>query len=175
MRKIVNSTFVSLDGIVNHMEHWHYELIDDESTAVALEQVTEADGLLLGRKTYDAYASAWPTRDGDLAKRLNALPKYVPSTTLTDPEWENTTVLKGDLVAAVRELDGTILTHGYGSISRTLLAHDLLDELHLWVHPILAGVGGPEDMLFHTGQHARLRLTGTHVFASGVVMLSYHC
>jgi dihydrofolate reductase len=174
MPRIVNSTFISLDGIVNHMDRWHFDFIDDESNAVALEQLAAADGLLLGRKTYEIYASAWPTRDGELAKRINVLPKYVASTTLTNPDWENSTVLDGDLITAVTRLDGTILMHGYGPVARTLLAHNLLDELHLWVHPVLAGVGEPNDMLFQTGQHARLHLAGTHVFQSGIVMLSYH-
>jgi dihydrofolate reductase len=86
---------------------------------------------------------------------------------------EHTIVLTGDLATAVTELDGTILAHGFGPVARTLVAHDLLDELHLWVHPVLAGVGDREDMLFQTGQHARFHLAATHVFESGMVMLSY--
>jgi dihydrofolate reductase len=177
MRKTVNSTFISLDGVVNHMERWHFDFVDDESNAVAMEQLADADALLLGRATYEAYAAVWPGRDDDYAKRINRLPKYVASTTLQEPTWENTSVLRGDLVEAVRSLkstgDGTILMHGYGPVARTLVGAGLLDELHLWVHPVQAGVGGPDDMLFQTGEHARWELDGTHVFASGVVLLSY--
>jgi dihydrofolate reductase len=177
MRKIVNSTFISLDGIVNHMDRWHFDFIDSESEAIAMEQLTQADALLLGRKTYEGFATAWPGRDGEFAKRINALRKYVASTTLAEAAWENSTVIRGDLVSAATELraagNGTVLMYGYGPVARTLLAHDLLDELHLWVHPVLAGIGDPGDMLFHVGQQARLQLASTHVFASGVVMLSY--
>jgi dihydrofolate reductase len=177
MRKTVNSTFISLDGIVNHMDRWHFDFVDSESTDLALEQLNAADALLLGRKTYEAYAAVWPTRDDEYANGINALPKYVASTTLTDPEWKNTSVIRDDLLEAVRTLkaggDGTLLLHGYGPVARALLAANLLDELHLWVHPVLAGVGDPEDMLFQRGLTARLTLAGIRVFDSGVVLLSY--
>jgi dihydrofolate reductase len=179
MRKIVNSTFISLDGIVNHLDRWHFDYVDADTDALALEQLRGADGLLLGRKTYEVYAAVWPERDGELATIINTMPKYVASTTLTDPGWQNASVLEGDLVTAAGALrsdpsgDGTILMHGYGPVARTLLANGLLDELHLWVHPELAGVGGVEDMLFHDGQVARLETIGTTTFGSGVVVLSY--
>lgn len=176
MRDISSSTFVSLDGVVNHMDRWHFDFVDEESDAFALEQLKAADAMLMGRKTYEVYAGAWPGRDGEYAHLINDVRKYVASTTLTEPEWNNTRVLGGDLVAAVRELrnqdGGPILMHGYGPVAQALLAADLLTELHLWVHPHLAGVGGTDDLVLHQGLDKRLELTGTRVFDSGVVVLS---
>jgi dihydrofolate reductase len=176
MRDISNSTFVSLDGVVNHMDTWHFDYVDAESDALALEQLRGADAMLMGRKTYDVYASAWPGRDGEYADAINAIPKYVASTTLTEPPWHNTTVLDGDLVEAVRLLrvqdGGSILMHGYGPVAKALLHADLLTELHLWIHPQLAGVGDEGDLLIDQGLNKKLELTGTRALDSGVVVLT---
>jgi dihydrofolate reductase len=178
MRSIVNSTFVSLDGIVNHMERWHFDFIDDDVNTIALDQLLASDALLMGRKTYEGYAAAWPTRDDEYSDRINAIQKYVVSTTLTAPEWKPTTVINGDLVERVRELkrkDGdNILMHGFGPVAKTLLREGLLDELHLWYHPAFAGVGGPDDMLFTPDLNVKLRHTETTTLKSGIVILSYH-
>jgi dihydrofolate reductase len=91
MRSIVSSTFVSLDGVINHMDKWHFDYVDAESDAFALEQLTASDAMLMGRKTYEVYASAWPNREGAYPGRINELPKYVASSTLTDPTWNNGT------------------------------------------------------------------------------------
>lgn len=145
MRTIVNSTFVTLDGVVNHMEKWHFGYVDDEANALATDQLAASEAMLMGRQTYDVYASSWPERDGEYADRINAMPKHVVSTTLTDPHWNNTTVIDGDVVERVRSLKqqegGSILMHGFGPDARTLLGVSLVDELHLWFHPVLAGVG----------------------------------
>jgi len=175
MGKIVNSTFVSLDGVVNHMDKWHFDFIDAESDAFALRQLQGSDALLMGRRTYDAYAGAWPGRDGDYADGINAMTKYVVSSTLTAPEWANTVVLEGDLAEAVSNLkkDQNILMHGYGPVAKTLVRHGLLDELYLWVHPMLAGIGGPDDVLLSEGLNARLTLLDVKALGSGVVILAY--
>jgi len=177
MRRLISSTFVSLDGVINHMEKWHFDFVDDESNALALEQLHEADALVMGRRTYEAYASVWPGRDGPYPERINAMPKYVASTTLVDPAWENTTVLAGDLVDAVaalkREPGQAVLMHGYGPVAKALARAGLLDELHLWVHPMLAGVGTLDDTLLSDGLTARLSLLGARPLGSGVVVLSY--
>ena len=105
MRRTVNSTFISLDGVQNHMEHWHFDLINDELADLALEQLRAADAMLMGRATYESYAAVWPERVGETyADIINAMPKYVASTTLEKPGWENTSVIEGDLVEAVRGL-----------------------------------------------------------------------
>ena len=178
MRKIVNSTFVSLDGVVNHMEKWHFDYVDSESDALALEQLEASDALLMGRKTYEIYASVWPSRDGVFADGINSIAKYVVSSTLEEATWTNTTVLNGDLVENVRTLKsqvgGSILMHGYGPVAKTLLEAGLLDELHLWVHPVLAGVGDGEDLLLHPGLNKVLTLSDSRRMKSGVVVLSFH-
>jgi dihydrofolate reductase len=175
MGKIVNSTFVSLDGVINHMDRWHFDYVDAESDAFTLRQLEDADAMLMGRRTYEIYAQAWPGRNGEYADRINALPKYVASTTLTDPAWANTTVLNGQLVQAVKDLgDRNILMHGYGPVAKTLVQHGLLDELYLWVHPMLAGIGAPpDDMLISDGLNTRLTLLDAQKLRSGVVILSY--
>ena len=175
MGRIVNSTFVSLDGVINHMDRWHFDFIDGETDALAMEQLKAADAMLMGRHTYESYAGAWPPRDGEYPDRINAMPKYVVSTTLTSPEWENTSVISGDVVAAVTDLksDHSILMHGYGPLAKMLMGEGLIDELHLWVHPVLAGTGGPEDLILSEGLNRVLTLDGVTTFGSGIVVLSY--
>src|SRR6266545_4608169 len=176
MGRVINSTFVSLDGVINHMDKWHFDFVDDETNDIALEQLQAADSLLMGRTTYEIYASAWPTRDGEPADRINSMRKYVASTTLKSADWHNTTVIGSDLVgevAKLREQPGDILMHGYGPVARTLLTNGLLDELFLWVHPQLAGVGTTDDMIWSDGINQRMRLLGSHTLKSGLITLSY--
>ena len=177
MGKIINSTFVSLDGVINHMDRWHFDFVDAESDAFALQQLRACNALLMGRRTYEIYAGAWPVRQGDLAGRINAMTKYVASTTLKTADWANTVVLDGDLIEAVTKLrqepGEDILMHGYGPVAKTLVRRGLLDELHLWIHPQLAGIGGPGDLLLSGGLNARLALLDVRRLASGVVILSY--
>lgn len=177
MRKIVNSTFVSLDGVINHMEHWHFDYIDDEQGALALQQIRRADAMIMGHHTYEVYASTWPERHDDFADELNAMAKYVAATTPLTAEWNNTTVIEGDVAEATAELrerpGNDILMHGYGPVAKTLMANDLLDELCLWVHPVLAGVGEAGDLLLHAGLNKKLTLSDVHRLASGVVVLTY--
>lgn len=176
MGRISNSTFVSLDGVVNHMDRWHFDYMDDETDALAMEHIDAATAMLMGRHTYEVYASVWPGREGEYADAINDIPKYVASATLTEPTWHNTTILTGELVEEVRALrdhdDVSILMHGYGPVAKTLLEADLLDELHLWVHPHLAGVGEPADLLMQQGLNKKLQLSGTRTLGSGVVVLS---
>jgi dihydrofolate reductase len=177
MGKIINSTFVSIDGVINHMEAWHFDYIDAETEQITLEQITACDAMLMGRSTYEIYADAWPQRDGAYPDKINSIRKYVASTTLDKADWNNTTVIKGDLVAEVaklKEQGGDILMHGFGPVANTLIAAGLLDQLHLWVHPHFAGVGGPGDLLLNEGNNARLELTGAQALKSGVVLLSYN-
>src|SRR5690606_4078059 len=152
MGRIVNSTFVSLDGVVNHMDRWHFDFIDAESDAIALDQLRDSDALLVGRRTYEVYAGAWPGRGGEYADTINKVTKYVVSSTMREAEWANTTVVSGDLVDVAMRLkdahERDILMHGYGPVAKALVREGLLDELCLWVHPALAGVGTAEDMLF---------------------------
>jgi dihydrofolate reductase len=179
MAKIINSTFISLDGVINHMDKWHFEFVDDESDAFALDQLRAASGgLLMGRNTYEACASVWPSRDDEYAATINAARKYVVSGSLTDPGWENTTVIAGDLVTEVGKLkesaSGDRLMHGYGPIAKELARYGLLDELHLWLHPMFAGISGARDTILAEGLNTRLELLDVRQLASGVVLLSYN-
>jgi dihydrofolate reductase len=176
MGKIINSTFVSIDGVINHMEVWHFAYMDDETDQIALDQLQASEAMLMGRNTYDVYAATWPKRDGAYADKINSMPKYVASTTIDKADWDNTTVINGDLVAKVAELKqqgGDILMHGFGPVAHTLMTNGLLDIVHLWVHPHFAGVGAPGDMLLSEGNNTRLELIGSRALMSGVVMLSY--
>jgi dihydrofolate reductase len=175
--RIINSTFVSIDGVINHMEAWHFAYTDDESGEIAAEQLLATDALLMGRRTYEGYAAIWPQRDGAYPDKINTMQKYVVSDTLGKAGWANTTVVRGgDLVTEatrLRQQDGDVMMHGFGPVARTLISNGLLDVLHLWVHPQFAGVGAVSDMLFSEGNNTRLELTGPRVLRSGVVLLSY--
>jgi dihydrofolate reductase len=178
MRRLINSTNVSLDGLIDKMELWHFDYIDDEMEAIVAEDLSGCDALLLGRMTYEGFASAWPDRAGDpVADKFNAMAKYVASTTLTAPAWNNTTVIEGDLVEAVRALKrepgDDIISYGFGPVARTLLEHGLLDVLKIWVHPVVVGTGNPADLLFGEGATTKLELVEATPLGSGVVVLSY--
>ena len=172
MGKIVNSTFVSADGVINHMDKWHFGYTSEQTDELALRQLREADAMLMGRNTYDVYAATWPERDSEYAGLINTIPKYVVSTTLTDPQWNATTVVPTmDAAVALRET-GTILMHGFGPVAKALVVAGLLDELHLWYHPVLAGAGGPDDVLLTPGLNVAFDHLATTTFDNGVVVIS---
>jgi dihydrofolate reductase len=170
---------MSLDGLIERMELWHFDYLDDEATQIQMEDIQAADAVLMGRGTYDVFAKAWPTRTGnEMADRFNSMAKYVASTTLTDPEWNNTTVIDSDLVETIAKLKTQpgqdIIMYGFGPVAQTLLENGLLDEIKLWVHPILVGTGNLSDMLFSEGSASKLNLVGNRALGSGVVVLTYH-
>ncbi|HEY3829088.1 MAG TPA: dihydrofolate reductase family protein [Solirubrobacteraceae bacterium] len=156
MGKIVISTNVSLDGVVQdpdgkegfRLGGWFSQFGGkdlQEWAKVSLEEALHAEALLLGRRSDEWFAERWSSRSGEWADRLNSLPKYVVSSTLQQPRWSNTTVLKGDVVDEVtklkQELDGEILVYASYELGRTLIEHDLLDELRLVVYPVVLGAG----------------------------------
>lgn len=154
MGKLVVTEFVSVDGVfedpggAEEYEYggWTFEYDrGDEGNKFKLDEVMEAEAHLLGRVTYEGFAEAWPSREGEFADKLNSDPKYVVSTTLKDPEWQNTTVIDGDVPAEIAKLkdatDGVILLAGSGTLVRTLLENDLVDELRLMVFPTVLGRG----------------------------------
>ncbi len=174
MRKLVESTFVTLDGVISSPEKWGPPFWDEEHAAYNNDLVFAADALLLGRKTYDIFAASWPTRSGDpLADRINAMPKYVASRTLKEAAW-NATVMQGPVaeeVAALKQQPGhDILKYGTGELDSTLMEHGLVDEFHLWLFPVIAGGG---DRLFDGIDNGRLNLVRTTPFKSGIVVLTY--
>jgi dihydrofolate reductase len=174
MRNLVISTLVSLDGVASDPQSWAGPYFDAEAAEHSLRRLDGADAFLMGRGSYEYYVPAWPAASGPYMDRLNAMPKYVFSSTLERAEWNNATIVRGDVVEAVRELKaqdgGELVVYGYGQLTRTLLEHDLVDDLSFWVHPLMLGTGTP---IFRAGQTKALRLRGTEVRSSGVVSLSY--
>jgi dihydrofolate reductase len=184
MGTIVISENVSLDGVVQDPAGdegfsrggW-VGLIKDspELNQLALDEALGAEAMLLGRRSYEWLASRWPTRSGELADRLNGMPKYVVSSTLQDPSWNNSTVLEGDPLDDVselkQELDGEILVAASFQLLRTLLEHDLVDRLRLKVFPIVLGAG--ERLFGETTDKKSMRLVDTRTLGGGVAVLTY--
>ena len=174
MRKLVESTFVTLDGVISDPQEWGSPYWDEEHFAYARKLLFAADALLLGRATYEGFAEAWPQRSGDeFTDRINSLPKYVASNTLTEAAW-NATIIQGDVaeeVAKLKQQPGeNILKYGTGELDRTLIANGLVDEFHFWVFPILAGGG---DRLIEGIDTTHLQLVDTTRFGSGIVVQTY--
>jgi dihydrofolate reductase len=180
MRKIINSTYISLDGVIEDPHLWPAlpESRGDTGNQIQVDLLHACDVVLMGRRTYDVFAPAWQSRSGDpYSDRINTMEKYVVSSTLKDPDWANTTVIDGDVVAEVRRLKEQpgqdIVQYGFGSVSFQLLEAGLLDELRLWVHPQLVGRGGPDDLLFRECTPTVLTLRDTTTLDNGIVILSY--
>jgi dihydrofolate reductase len=180
MRKIINSTYISLDGVVEGPHLWpsRGRPSDPRADEVQTELALSCDAFLMGRRTYDGFAPVWPTRSGDpVSDHINTAPKYVVSTTLTDPEWANTHVIAGDVVGEVsrhkQQPGKDIVQYGYGVVSRLLLEHGLLDELRLWFHPLIVGSGAPGDLLFGAAPATHFDLVDTITLSNGIVILSY--
>ena len=174
MRKLVESTFVSLDGSIENPQNWSPPYWDDEHAAYASTLLFGADALVLGRATYEVFAQAWPSRSGGpYTDRINSMPKYVASNTLDEATW-NATILRGDAVEAVAELKEQpgegLLKFGTGELSRALLERKLVDEYHFWLFPVLAGSG---RRLFEGVDVTHLQLVDETRFGSGIVVLVY--
>ena len=174
MRKLVESTFVTLDGAISDPQNWSPPYWDEEHMGYAGKLLFAADALLLGRATYESFAQAWPERSGDdYTDRINSMPKHVASRTLDEATW-NATIIQGDVAEAVAELKQApgenILKFGTGELDRTLLANGLIDELHFWVFPVLAGSG---QRLIDGIETTHLKLVETTRFGSGIVVLTY--
>nr|ASV46776.1 deaminase [uncultured bacterium] len=178
MRRLINSTYITLDGVIEN-PMWTTPYFDDEAMAFAGGQTDAADALLMGRATYDGFAAAWPNMDesdpSTGAAYFNNVRKYVASTTLTNPTWKNTEVLQGDLVEEVTRLkaqDGKdILQYGYGSVTTQLVRAGLVDEVRFWIHPVL--VGGDSVTTPLKDVKASFELVDTTVMKSGVIIAAY--
>ncbi|QLG27541.1 dihydrofolate reductase family protein [Halorarum halophilum] len=189
--KLVVGTFLTLDGVMQApggpdedrdggFEHggWTVDYWDDKMGEIMDDQFAEADALLLGRRTYEIFAAHWPNVDAEgdpVATKLNSMPKYVASRTLDAVEWNNSTLLSGDVAEAVEDLEtergDTIMVQGSSDLIQTLLAHDLVDEFWIWVFPLVLGDG---KRLFGDGTiPAALELTDVETSSTGVQMLRY--
>jgi dihydrofolate reductase len=178
MRKIVAGLFVSLDGVYDEPGEWHFPYFNDEMGAAVDAQMAAADAMLLGRVTYEEFAAYWPTHepaDDPLRAYMNGTTKYVVSNSLTSADWENSTLVSGDVAAALTDLKRqpgkNISITGSGTLVRSLLRDGLLDELRLLVHPLAVGRG---KRLFPEGsEKAELKLVEAETFATGVLYLTY--
>jgi dihydrofolate reductase len=184
MGRIVVTEFISLDGVMEapgggedfERGGWTFEFDQGEDGArFKLEETLDAEAVLLGRVTYERFAAAWPSQEGEFADKFNAMPKYVVSSTLQDPQWNNSTVLGGDVVEEVAKLrqnrDGDIVVHGSARLVRTLVEHDLVDEVRLMVFPVVVGAG--KHLFGDTSGTKRLRLVDARTVGDGVAILIY--
>lgn len=174
MRKIISGLFISLDGVVEAPEQWHFPYFDDEMGTAVQAMMESGEEMLLGRHTYEGFAAFWPTSTDDVAERMNGTRKYVVSNTLTSADWQNSTLIRGNVYKEIAELKeqpgGNLGMSGSGTLVRSLLREGLLDELHLLVHPIVVGSG---KRLFDDGPQVPLRLAESRTFGSGVLYLTY--
>jgi dihydrofolate reductase len=184
MGRIVVTEFVSLDGVIQapgggeDYQHagWTFQIDRGaEGDQFKLDETMSAEALLLGRVTYEGFAAAWPAMTGEFADKFNGMPKYVVSSTLTDPTWNNTTVLSGDVVAEVtrlrEEIEGDAVVHGSAQLVQALLEHDLVDELRLMVFPVVLGTG--KRLWGTTTDKKALRLTDARTVGAGVAIHVY--
>ncbi len=177
MRKIVAGLYISLDGVVEAPETWHFPYLNDEMREVIGSQMAAADTMLLGRRTYEVFAAYWPDKGSEveLADQINATPKLVASTTLESVEWRNSSLIKGDVAEELRRLKqepGTdISITGSATLVRSLLRAGVLDELRLLVHPII--VGGGRRLFEGTFDRVPLKLIESRTLKTGVLYLTY--
>jgi len=186
MGRIVVTEFISLDGVIEapgggeDYEHagWTFAIErGDEGDQFKLDELHEAEAQLLGRRTYEGFAAAWPgmSDDAGFADKMNSMPKYVVSSTLETGEWNNTTVLSGDLAEEIakvkREVDGVVLVAGSAQLVRGLLAHGLVDELRLMVFPVVLGSG--KRLFGESAEKTPLKLTDSKTVGAGIAILTY--
>ena len=186
MGRVIVSENITLDGVIQDPAGaegfgrggWVGRVGDrgrEEAAKVLLEEALGAEAQLLGRRTYEFLAARWPSRHGELADRLNAMPKYVVSSTLANPGWNNTTVLKGDVVNAVstlkQQLGGDMVVAGSIQLVRTLIEYDLVDELRLMIYPIVLGDG--ERLFGATSDKKPMRLISTRTVDNDLAYLTY--
>jgi dihydrofolate reductase len=175
MPTIVNSTYITLDGVVQDPQDWPaLEGEDPRGYGIQRDLLLSADALIMGRRTYDGFAPVWAGRSGDeYSDHINAMPKYVASTTLRDPAWTNTTVIEGDPVEAIGAMSGTVLQYGIGPLTFALMEAGMLDELRLWIHPFILGKGGPEALLYRDSITTRFAVAGVTTLDHGIVIVNY--
>jgi dihydrofolate reductase len=177
MRKVIVSTYMTLDGRVDEIRDWALRYDDDRTVRYNTDLLMNSDGLLLGRKTYEIFAAIWPSLSGQFpyVDKMNSMAKYVASTTLTDLEWENSHLIEGDAaegVAKLKQQPGEdLVLYGCHDLMHSLMEHDLIDEYRVLVHPVLLGKG--RSFLKDGAERVNLDLVGTTVIPGGVAILTY--
>jgi dihydrofolate reductase len=176
MQKLIVTEFMSLDGVMEAPETWSFAYWNEEASAYKHKELFATDALLLGRVTYEGFAAAWPGRTDEtgFADRFNTLPKYVASTTLETADWNNSTVINGDVAQELarlkREPGQNMAVHGSATLVRALMEHDLIDEYRLLVYPLVLGTG---KRLFGDSVTTKLKLVESQTFSTGVTALTY--
>lgn len=174
MRRILESTLVSLDGVIDTPPRWAGDYLDDDFQKDALARLSECDAMLMGRVSYEMFYGAFVSRTDDFAKCINGIRKYVFSSTLPDPEWSNSRIVRDDVSPFVKKLKsqnaGDIAIYGHGKLSQTLLKDGLIDELRVTIFPVMVGGG---KLLFRPGEHGNLKLIEAHGLRSGGVVIRY--
>ncbi len=183
MGKIVVTEFMSLDGVMQapggedfKYKGWTFEFDrGEDGDKFKLDETMEADALLIGKRTYESFAGAWPDREGDFADKFNEMPKYLVSSTITDPEWNNTTRIEGDLIEAVRklrdEVDGVIQVPGSRTLVQDLMENDLVDQINLMIFPVVLGTGF--RVFGEYNDRKAMRLVESKTVGEGIVVLIY--
>jgi dihydrofolate reductase len=174
MRRVIESTLISADGVIGEPHLWTGNTFGEKAVAYARERLRHVDAMLMGRRTYELFSKLLSTPSSEYAAAIYALPKYVFSSTLKQADWNNTHIIGTDVASAVRELknkDGKdIIMYGHGPVGQALLEAGLLDELNLWVQPVLLGNG---KLFFRDGGRTELRLMSTKTIDPGSVVLTY--
>jgi len=174
MRKIIESTLMSLDGVIGDPHLWATDYFDSEAEKCALDLLSESEAMLMGRRTYEFFAAAFPHRTGEYGDRVNSICKHVFSSTLQKAGWSNSSIVKGDVAAEAAKLKQQngkdLVIYGHGLLGETLLKHHLLDELKLWVHPLFVGRG---KLFFREGEKTKLKLVGQKTLGTGIVVVTY--
>jgi dihydrofolate reductase len=179
MRKVVAAEFLSLDGVMESPDKWHFPYFNEEMGQAVEEGFAAADAMLMGRVNYEEWAAFWPGQDPEvnpMAAQMNSMQKYVVSTTLEEPlSWQNSTLIGEDVGEEIGRLKqgegGDIVISGSGALVRSLLQYGLLDELKLMIHPVV--MGGGKRLFEDFGEHKALELVDSQTFATGVVYLTY--
>jgi dihydrofolate reductase len=177
MRKAIVSTYVTLDGRMDELRDWTVPYNDEGVAKYHTDLLANSDGLLLGRKTYEAFAALWPPRSGELpyVDKINSMAKYVASTTLRDLEWENSQLIEGDVAEGVAKLKqrpgGDLVMYGCHDLMHSLAEHDLIDEYRLLIHPVVLGKG--RNFFRDGAERMNLALVDTTVIPPGVAILTY--
>lgn len=174
MRKVIEPTLISLDGVIDDVGTWGGKYFDDAWWKSYTHALEACDALLLGRNTYEMLWARARAIDNDYTRRLTSIQKYVFSSTLEKAEWKNSMLINGDVAAQVaklkRDVGRDIMTYGHGPLGETLLKNNLLDEIQFWVHPVLVGRG---TTALRSNLGADLKLVASETLANGVVVLSY--
>ena len=174
MRRVIESTLVSADGVIGEPHTWTGEHFGAEAVAYALERLRQTDAMVMGRRTYEMFSQIWGAPTDEYGAAIYEMPKYVFSSTLQRADWNNTQIAGTDVAATIRELKQRpgkdIVLYGHGPVGQALLEADLLDELSLWIHPVVVGRGAT---LFREGAQTPLRLTASRTTATGVAILTY--